>query len=1135
MNQNIIRFNLNYKKHDILKFPVVFTDEEVLTGILASIQPINRTFTIVVEHSDHQWILFSLLFYLEYEDTASSFTAFSSFHEITTRYFLNRFSNEEIFSLWMTNKSEYISPVVIKEIVKTFHMEKGVEDDYPEIVNRLKQQIDQEKQDLQRKHMELLQFIEFINRLGSSSPPEIQLLKKTIQFSYDPQKHSLGYYFDHVQLKSRSWDLVDFSTFIRISEFDSLNRDAVLSVLADYNHDNENRLFMMNSTTSEYLYLDGREGTLTVDMLPSQVLETTLEELFPTFPEMKERLAEAQTIYVSGTFNIKNQLLFNKILLQDIVLNDSFLKHFFVVNELEKANKFNSNTLHVLLDTRIPVTMTHTERKEIRIQFSKCSSDTDTKRVHCLARILWIRYSELWNDYAQFYQELLPKSMMMSTSTYESTALQKHTTDFTLKYKNLLRKTGFKTACRPKSRVPVLISESEAKKHTNPLEVLEYPRQDSDHMNDLDIPTEYFKCNDKNYTFPGISSLGGGQLFVPCCFNKNPRSSKAFLEYYFEKNIASSGSSSSTEHVKSDNQIIKKTGDLGRVYPILAQIFSALFPSKSAFRVGVTDSNNSILHAIGFLLGESVDILEGMMKQTTEMYPHLLNQQETDTSSNYIDPRKYLSVLQFMTNTNIVVFRKDKNREDRVDLLNPCFSEQTTFYRFRKRRPFIFLIEHWGSSPDRYTKRKFPICEPIAFSNYQELTILTKTLEVSEANFKMLDLMYNNRFSFSNQTFHASVDDIGINLNRIRYQIFDDSNRLRSVIVQLRDNKYVHIKSQIPLPPLPIKQETNLEWNPIEISDEMELSSTLKYIGCSATKTLYFAYLNQQFFVVIHTKTGCEWVIRTKRFKDTIYTKVCKPLIDEDVKHPSGFQWNAKMARVLMDYSLYLYRSASPFADEASIETFIKKVIHIEPGYKYPAWNEISERIDANPGIMRDSRLVVTNEIIRQKLYFHVLDYHFNHKRDIKPWIFLPHFYSKIWDFNDRHHLFDKAVFLNAMSFKKDGVVYLRISLSEWVHNTWQNGIWYNQDEIPNDQARAPVVFQKVKSQTEAIGVTWLWNQSHRFSIPMDVPEIHHVVTWVFNKENKQWITDTNSSVEEDRLNVYLLYSEQDMFVFLFG
>lgn len=1118
MNQNIVRFNLNYKKHDILKFPVIFTDEEVLTEILANIKPENRTFTVVVEHSNNQWILFSLLFYLENEEGASSLKAFSSFHAITIQYFLNRFSNEEIFSIWMTNKLEYISPVIIKEIVKKFNMDKGIEDDYPEIVNRFKQQIEQEKQELKKQNQELHKFTEFINRITSSQ--EIQLLKKTIQFAYNNEQHSLGYYFDHLQLKNESWDVADFSKFIRISEWAFLNYETISSVFTDNNNnDDQKRLFIMNSTTSEYLFLDNN-GMITADLLPNQILEKTLEELFPEFPEIREHVTEAKTIYVSGSFNIKNEVLFNKTLLQDTILNDSFLKYFFVVNELEKANKFNQNTLHVLLDTRFPITITNTERKDIRVQFSKCSSDAETKRVKCLVDILLIRYSELLDDYLQLYKQLLPKSIIISPNKYDATTVVKETNDFTLKYKNLLRKTGFKTACRPKTRVPVLISEEEAKKHTNPLEVLEYPRQDSDHTNDLDIPTEYFKCNDSSYKFPGISSLGGGQLFVPCCFNKNPRSSKAFLEYYFDKNIVSS--SSSTEHIKSDNQIIKKNGDLGKVYPIILQFFSALFPSKSPFRVGVTDTPDSILHAIGFLLGVSVETLETKMKQTSEMYPHLLNTKE-DTS-NYINPRKYLSLLQFITNTNIIIFTKEKNREDQVDLLNPCLLDQTTFYRFSKR-PFIFLIEHWGSSPDRYTKRKFPICEPIAFSKYQEQIILTRALEVSDANFKMLNLIYSNRFSFSNQTFNASINQLGISLNRIQYQVFDDSNRLRGVIVKLSDNKHVYMESQIPLPPLPIKQNQDMEWNQIEISDENELSQ----IGFSYIKKLYFAYQNKQFFVVLYTKTGCEWIIRTKRFKDTIYTKVSKPLINFDVnniQYPSEFQWNEKMARVLMDYALYLYRSQPPFASEKDINTFIENVIQIKPNHKY---NQISERIDGNPDIMKNNLLLVTKENIRQKLYFYVLDYHFHQKRDVMSWIFLPNFYSQIWDFNDTHHIFDKTIFIKAMDSKHEGIVYLRMSLVDWM-NKWENGFWYNKDEVPNQRYRSPAVFQKVKSQKEAIGITWLWNETRRISIPTEIPEINDVVIWIFNKENKLWVADRISN-EKNHLNVYLL---NDMYVFLF-
>ena len=178
-----------------------------------------------------------------------------------------------------------------------------------------------------------------------------------------------------------------------------------------------------------------------------------------------------------------------------------------------------------------------------------------------------------------------------------------------------------------------------------------------------------------------------------------------------------------------------------------------------------------------------------------------------------------------------------------------------------------------------------------------------------------------------------------------------------------------------------------------------------------------------------------------------------------------------------MDYSMYLYRSQPPFAEEKALQTFIESVIQVKPGHKYPSWEELAERIDANPGIMKDGRLFVTDVAIRQKLYFFVLYQHLHQKREIAPpWIFLPHYYSHLSDFSDDHHLFDKSVFMKGVNnSKQDAVLYVRTSLSEWDH-AWKSGFWYNADEVPKNARRTPAVFQKVKSVQAAVGVVWLWN-----------------------------------------------------------
>lgn len=1140
----MIHVNLNFKKHQIIKTLHIWNEDEIWWELMYQIKPSNLTFSKIIKKplQPNSVIIFNLLFYLEEtKDDEITLDNFNIFYNTVSEYFLDKFSDEEILILWIRNKLAYLNPIELKPILMKWKIDSSFMDTYVDKVKRLNDTIDDEVNWLKKKHV-ALKIIEdqFISMQDSVGDITINVNKKTIAYEYPTNYHSLAYYFDHIVL-SPQWDIALFKNFVSIFEWKNIDREMLQSFINNNAIENadttENTLWIVNSQSSEYFMIS--EGHITADIKPFESIseiEQHLLQIFPNNNEIMTQLIHFRVIYLSGSFSISMDNVFNKWLLQDVILNDDMVSSFFVVNELEKANKFTRSTLHVLIDKKIPITF-NSEKKSIEVIFSKCSSESDTHRVFLLCKLLINRYTKLFDSYLALYSTLLSKSEFNRFFNNPDTVVTElevmDSSNFALKYKSLLRKTGYKTACRPKSRIPILISENEAKEK-NPLEVIRYPRDNSDFKNDLKIDKQYFTCTDPNFKFPGISSLGSGSLYIPCCFNKNPRSSKAFLEYYFDQYEEASSTTTSTDHIKSDNQIIKKTGDLGYVYPIISDMLNTLFPNQSMFRVGVPDKYDSLLYCISFLLSIDLNTLKQQFSLKSNELPYMIN--NLKKNENYIDPISCRYLLEYITSTNIVIFTKGKNRDDPIDLLNPCFENHTTYYHFDASKPVIFILEHWGSSPDRYTKRKFPICEPIVFSSFNlSPTITAKMMTMTTANCKLLNQIYMYRYLYSNQSFQSSLSELSFNFKNVFYQIFDNKNRLRGIIFSSKQ-KFVYMECHPPLPPLPlIQQNIPKDVTFYKFASQQELYEWLESIRIRKPMISKIIFYKDQrdAWASLFLTNGINFTLKTQLLKGVDYKNSNVNLTPFDPHEKSSKYVKEKLARMFMDYALYLYRNHS---NDSHLKDFMKKHVKISP----TKLNEIqlNEMIDGNPEIMSDDILKIPSEKVWNKLYF-FLEYMEKYKMTLSHDVrFLPNFYKYMWDFEafENGMIWDKTLFLKTIDANQNlAVCYDTRSLSLWDTTTHPiSGMWYYKDEIPNSKNKwEPVPFHKVDSVSHAISITWLWKTTGRFSKMSEIPNMENVSLYNFNKKTRKWELSSTSST--DILSVFVLLSESNScYVFLF-
>jgi hypothetical protein len=1111
-NNNIVQVNINNVEMKVISIPSIFNTKEIQTWIISQIKPITMKYTKIQSSNFKKWMVFNALFYLESKSTDVSYVSFKEFKNIMKEHFMNEFSNSDILYLWLLNKTQIINSQILKMIVASDDdFEKNILLDLDDTIRKVKQlqdAIEDEKINLQ-KEIKRLEFLQ-TEIIHDKLLPQITFSKKTLRFSFE-MHHSTSFYLDYAILKKQKWDIAFTQEFVKFAEWDEIYYENVLSILDD-NLSNEDVLLLIRSSQSEYITITS-SGVVTMDLLSSfnNDLKTQIfQNIFPSFQEIQDASLGYETIFLSGLYFIKTNVVFNKILFQDFILNDDFISGYFQVHELEKANKFGMTSLHCMIDNRFRIVMTQFEDNQIRVQFSKCVTDNDTLRIQHLISIFFERYTKFITEYLELYEKLVPK---LNLHILENVPIKEtgFVSDFSVKYKDLLKKTGYKTACRPKSRIPTLIPSTKAKTilSENPLKILEYPKINSSFENDLKIPTEYFACNDSKYAFPGISSLGGGDVFVPCCFNKNPRSSKSFLQYYFEKvDDGPEVGSSTTEHIKSDNQIIKQKGDFGKVYLAIDRFLHSIFPTKTPFRVGVTDDNKSLLHSLSFLTNTPIDQIEEKFRVICDDYPHLVNGID---SSEYIDPRKYKRVLELVCDSNIIIFYKDKPKEANIDILNPCFHHHTNFFTFQKEKPFLFILEHWGSSPDRYTKRKFPICEPIILDSSSN----EKTSTLTRENLKLIQQVFSTRFMYSNQKHLLFTEqDIGIQLQSILYQVFDDRNRLRGVFATIPNGNVIYLETSMPLPPLSIRQ-TNFEYIKNKISlIENEYGIRPKYI---IQKTFY-VFEDTKYYLKIKLKNGIEWTVNLKtsppNTENIIKTNIC-PILFQPSRYKTTDNrliLDNKISRMLMDYIVYLQD-----------EKFIKVV----KNHQYDSSN-LNENIMNNPTLFRDGFLIVNDEMIRKKLAFHVAYSKLNNN----PW-YLPNFYKYASDFQSL--VFQRDTFeQNLLNPNGVKMTYHIHSLNEW-QGLWTSGYWYYRPEMPFDKRQTPMFFHKVKDIDEAVYVSHYWKEHQIYpNLITKSTSFENTVLFLFDKTALNWKQQSNEEINIEKLKVYvLLLSSTECIVFL--
>jgi len=947
-------------------------------------------------------------------------------------------------------------------------------------------QFDQELEDISNSYDEMVNRINTLLQypcpLDDITP--FTTRKTRVQF-FANYTHSLFHLLDNSTL-SENWIVGIHSSIIRV------HRSVFLTEQKEQYIEQFEEIFSQDLSNTLLFYANDLDQSISISKHANNSLHILLDiQPFEDIGDIRTIIEqvlgipiekEYKTISVAGTFYIKNTL-FEKLIFQDFIMNDEIASYYFYINELEKATRFGENvTLHynntsaILINSTndtspLPPILSYFRGNYIKINITK----TEGQSINHFQEILCIilhRFKSLYTEYQSLYTTLLPNLPTFPSLEYDISSTE-DLTNFSIKYKNVFKRTGYKTSCRPKSRVPTIISSTEARE-LNPLRVIKYPKENDEN---IDIPSEYLTCKDPEYQFPGIVSLSGGSLFVPCCFNKNPRSSRAFLEYYSGETRPEPRG---TDHLKSETQIIKTFGDVGRLPSIIHKFMIALNPTTIYFRSGTIDSPNSILYSLYEMTNRprptsnirqelidyfgtnlSVCLQENMDRSITE----IMNDLSNDTT--YLDPRRYIRLFEIFFNVNLILFYKSKKTE-MIEIMTPNFQLFPIRYDFDVKKPFVFLYEHWGTSPDRYTKRSFPVCE-IIFSS-----VPTKTFQFTftSQQSKHLTEIYRTIFNL-----YPLLQNTPIlpTKKEMESQSIDDNGKMRGLFIRIPFiNKLCYFENTQPLPPIYIPNEIQLttltsiyipRLQEINIPN-MTLSRLLQY---ESKKYAIFQYLGYDWKIEIRAPNSSDFQ------RINLPLLVSKPPLSISPRHSFPNINKQQLSRILIDYTLYLYSKFS--FPSLNFNSFFQKHTIITPNYIYP--KTFSEMINENPLIynLEKELLILDSKETKEKLSFQI-QYYLTYEYDVLETFhtntILPHFWKVPYDFQNWREMYYTNVFERL--FKHNDVVY---ALDQHSLSLLQKpkGYWYEYKELPIKEWNYPFRYVKVEDEQEAIALTLFWRK----------------------------------------------------------
>ena len=563
------------------------------------------------------------------------------------------------------------------------------------------------------------------------------------------------------------------------------------------------------------------------------------------------------------------------------------------------------------------------------------------------------------DDYSEFLPDYVPN-------------YPKEIIETKIDYLGLMNQMGFNDASSrcSKNKRPNVLTDNQLK------ELLESENKTVEQLEDAskllkinkDNNDWYLACNDPTLYIDYVKNYE-----IPCC----------------RQNIKNKNKKTTTEYQNIKNTILGE-GKVSQFIPKNIKNIIELYDSNNIIdisllrAIGCSDQNTRRLSFLGCIrkatnnkpvnIDSYKDVLKfyknhkGIVKQ--EMYNYNDSEIVNMIKYDYMDPKLFLRILEFMFKINIILVSDSFNDGD---FTNPFHAYN--YLKFKNDNPYCIVWEHM--------KDNIISCELIAMqtpsNNYTYI-------------FNQYEDIYNILHNNINKNHKVFLDCPKFDPNTIISQEVDDYGKCRKINLKFKNTLYSIFTD--PLPPFPVNIDTTIHITPKNKLFEF-IQSTGSFI------------INETSSKVQFVNNGTKMYAHTQEPVKSIFTT---------------YNTNKKIATHLVEYFCWFYSKYVQDTNDTDVINFVDKKIRIDPTHTYKINNNDFE----NPTIINKNKFLINSELLLKKLVYvlklrlereekFILDYH-NYENSDRLFI-------NIQDFNSLENeiiLYGKKAFNNWTSRSKE-------------------------------------------------------------------------------------------------------------------
>ena len=556
----------------------------------------------------------------------------------------------------------------------------------------------------------------------------------------------------------------------------------------------------------------------------------------------------------------------------------------------------------------------------------------------------------------------------------------------------------------------------------------------------------YYICPHNPERYPGllVNTLGNRDKFpyLPCCYKKDRRYVKNsnYRKYFFSEEEQAEETGEKLQQTVFLTGKMATSSGFGTLPVALEQLFRLIDTDSIYYRKGVARSQGSFLECVMEALHGETDFLvpnksgsltdkqrkirvnkmrkvisewNGLSVGRQELYDALAQDISKDLENPkvYLNPKKYVRILEAYFDCNIFLFAKD-NTSGRMVL--PRFSQAYLRYPLRER-PTVLIYEHWGGKAEALT---YPQCEIIVrWDGEQDYP--TYALEYAEPAVQRINEISERLRKVYN--FDLVPPAFLPNLHKLdlKSQVIDSYGKTRVINLNYAGTLYSIITE--PIPPMNLQEEA-LKYN------LWPLKAATKFVAEMGLMVLK-QNIHQEKLKEIHVKFGSiEIILPIKNGTPLQNIKVINqpPFVSAGtVSNFLKFNYLKKTARYLTEYFIYsfsIYLEENEITEVTSevLQNFIEEKVVVIENYVY---ENIDRNFSTSSGVFQGGKIVVpSEEAIRRLLYVLRLN--------------LQQRFSEVLNYKNRRNIKNYYVDVTDFDVRPEQIILQgRDSLKKWIEN----------------------------------------------------------------------------------------------------